>query len=260
MSYIGKHYSNFQILASTSLEYKTIREYQNFIAFHHEVKQIVPSHDVNKNFKLLKHLKTNYPDLEIEIMENEACIPGCPNRMFHASINLDIHDEINNDFCLSGSYCTRFCMPVIDKQPFKSVTGTTHIFPWDIEEYSKTGINNFKFTGRDAYLGNFEGCLERFSIYLKGIDNIKNIQDYPLSCFTHHLSGSPVLNKLTVKEYKKYLPDIKHFVKFGHLCASMCGTECRYCYKCAEKIQKVFDKKQQEERKRTAPVCIKGGF
>ena len=42
MSYIGKHYPYFDILASTSLEYKTINEYQNFIHFHPEVKQIVP--------------------------------------------------------------------------------------------------------------------------------------------------------------------------------------------------------------------------
>ena len=52
MAYIIKHYEGFDILASTSLEYKTIWEYQNFIAFHPEVKQIVPSHDTNKNFLL----------------------------------------------------------------------------------------------------------------------------------------------------------------------------------------------------------------
>ena len=82
MSYIGNHYPDFQVLASTSLEYKTIWEYQNFIAFHGEVKQIVPSHDINKNFKLLKNLTKRYPNMEFELMVNEGCLQGCPNRMF----------------------------------------------------------------------------------------------------------------------------------------------------------------------------------
>ena len=47
-----------------------------------------------------------------------------------------------------------------------------------------------------------------------------------------------------------------HFKKYGHLCALICGVECKYCYKCAEKIQKVFEKKQEEQRKRILPVCV----
>ena len=48
----------------------------------------------------------------------------------------------------------------------------------------------------------------------------------------------------------------EHFKKYGHLCASRCGVECRYCYKCAEKIQKVFMKKQEEQQKSTMPFCV----
>ena len=113
MSYIAKHYSDFEILASTSLEYKTIWEYQNFIAFHPEVKQIVPSHDVNKNFLLLKNLRKRYPNVEIELMVNEGCLQGCPNRMFHEMISIDNNIVINNDECLSGSYATNFCNSII---------------------------------------------------------------------------------------------------------------------------------------------------
>ena len=255
MSYIGKHYDDFEVLASTSLEYKTIWEYQNFIAFHREVKQIVPSHDVNKNFKLLSILRKRYPDIEIELMVNEGCLQGCPNRMLHEYISIDEHKMINDDICLSGSYATSFCNPVIQKYPVASLVIGTHIFPWDIEEYAKIGITNFKLVGRDGF-ENFENYINGYTMYLKGIDDVKLIDNYYITAFTHHLQNNNILNQLTVKEYKKYLPDIKHFIKKGHLCSSICGNECRYCYKCAERMQKAFKEKQMEERKRTMPVCV----
>ena len=95
-------------------------------------------------------------------------------------------------------------------------------------------------------------------MYLKGIDDIKSIQDYALSDFTHHINNNPVLKQLKVKDYKKYLPNIKHFIKRGHLCASRCAVECRYCYRCADKIQKVFLKNQKEKAiKNFSPCYIK---
>ena len=255
-SYIGKHYSYFQVLASTSLEYKTIWEYQNFIAFHPEVKQIVPSHDINKNFKLLSNLRIRYPKTEIELMVNEGCLQGCPNRMFHEYISIDENEIVNNDICLSGHYATNFCFSITDKYPIQSLVIGNHIFPWDIDEYAKIGINNFKLVGRDGY-GNFDSYLKNFTMYLKGIDDIKLIEYYLLSYFTHHLSHNPLLKQLYVKDYKKYLPKIGYFKKYGHLCASRCGVECRYCYKCAEKIQRVFKEKMKKEKKVRYVPCAK---
>ncbi len=257
MTYIAKHYSDFEILASTSLEYKTIWEYQNFISFHPEVKQIVPSHDVNKNFKLLLHLRKRYPDIELELMVNEGCLQGCPNRMLHEYISIDGKIFFNNDICLSGVYATSFCNQILTRYPIQSLVIGTHIFPWDVDKYAKIGINNFKLVGRDGYNSNFNYYLEGYRMYLKGIDNVKNIESYPLAGFTHHLQNNSVLEQLTVKDYKKYLPDIKHFIKKGHLCSNICAIECKYCYKCAEKIQKAYQKKQKEQSKKMIPICIK---
>ena len=143
-SYLGTHNKNFNILASTALEYKTIWEYQNFIAFHPEIKQIVPSHDINKNFKLLSIFKKRYPEIEIELMVNEVCLQGCPNRILHEYISIDEHTRINNDKYLSDFYATSFCNSVVNKYPIQSFVIGTHIFPWDIAEYEKIGIKNFK--------------------------------------------------------------------------------------------------------------------
>ena len=257
MSYIGKHYYDFNILASTSLEYKTIWEYQNFIAFHPEVKQIVPSHDINKNFKFLSNLITRYPKTEIELMVNEGCLQGCPNRMLHEYINIDRQKMVNDDICLSGCYATSFCHNVIEKYPIQSLVIGNLIFPWEIDVYKKIGIKKFKLVGRDGYDKNFQGYLDAFFMYLKGIDNIKYIENFPLSSFSHHLQQVPILKEITIKDYKKYLPDIKHFIKNGHLCASRCAVECRYCYRCADKIQKVYEKKMKEKEKMPhfIPAC-----
>ena len=240
------------------MEYKTIWEYQNFIYFHPEIKQIVPSHDINKNFKLLSLLRKKYPYTELELMVNEGCLQGCPNRIFHESVNIDNQIIINNDICLSGSYATSFCYPVLHEYPVHSLVIGNHIFPWDIEEYNKIGINNFKLVGRDGYIISFEKYLNSYKMYLKGIDNIKNIQNYPLSDLMYHLRGNKTLNNILVKDYKKYLPDIKHFKKNGHLCTSRCGVECRYCYKCAEKIKKVYENKMKNNKKQYHNVnaCI----
>ena len=255
IKYIANHYPEFDILASTSFEYKTIWEYQNFIKFYPKIKQIVPSHDLNKNFKLLEILRKNYPDIEIELMVNEGCLQGCTNRMFHELINIDNYKISDDDTCLSSKFATSFCFSILDKYPYHSLIIGNIIFPWDIKEYEKIGITNFKLVGRDGYFV-FEHYLKGFTMYLKGIDNVRNIKDYGLAYFTNHLYGNPVIKQLTIKDYKRYLPDIKHFKKYGYMCASRCGVECTYCYKCAEKIEKVFKKKQEEMRKRTIPVCV----
>ena len=255
MSYIAKHYSDFNVLASTSLEYKTIWEYQNFIAFHPEVKQIVPSHDVNKNFLLLKNLRKRYPNIELELMVNEGCLQGCPNRSFHEMINMDRKISVNSSEIFSGIYGTKFCLNVVKKYPILSFVIGNHIFPWDIKEYAKIGITNFKLVGRDRY-EYFDTCLYGFEKYLQGIDDIKNIEKYSMVDYIHHLYNNDILQELTTTEYKKYLPNIRHFVKSGHLCMSRCAAQCRYCYKCAEKIHKIYIKKQVKTIQYVSPCKI----
>ena len=258
MTYIGKHYKDFNVLASTSLEYKTIWEYQNLIHFHPEIRQIVPSHDVNKNFKMLSNLRNSYPNIEIELMVNEGCLQGCPNRTLHETIDVDVLSIINNEESLSSLYCTSICNDIMHKYPIKSLVIGNLIFPWDISEYSKIGINKFKLVGRDGYLDNFQYYIKSYKLYLKGIDNIKNMNKFLLSDIAHHLSSNNhILRYLYIKDYKKYLPDIKYFKKYGHLCASRCGVECRYCYKCAEKIQKVFEKKMRKSEEIRYVQCAK---
>ena len=90
--------------------------------------------------------------------------------------------------------------------------------------------------------------LNGYTMYLKGVDNIKNIENYSIADFLHHLNNNPVLKQLTVKDYKKYLPKISYFKANGHLCSTRCSVKCFYCYNCAGKIQKEFVKNQKEAK------------
>ncbi len=257
MSYLGKYYSDFNIYASTSLDYKTISEYQNLILMHPEIKQIVPSHDVNKNFKLLKNIKHDYPNLEIELIVNEGCMQGCPHRSLHENLNYDNSVNNNSDLSISNRYCITYCSHIIKKYPFLSLTLNNNIYLWEIEEYVKIGINKFKLVGRDAYTFRFEQYLNEYLMYFKAIDNYKSIENISINSFINRLVQNEILSELKTKEIKHILPQIEHFKKYGHLCSSKCGVECRYCYKCAEKIQKFYEKKMKAREKAPhyVPAC-----
>ncbi|MBQ8476230.1 hypothetical protein IJ531_04120, partial [bacterium] len=44
-------------------------------------------------------------------------------------------------------------------------------------------------------------------------------------------------DKVTPNDLISVLPDIKHFVKHGHECATKCGVECNYCELCAKRTE-----------------------
>ncbi len=238
MGYIAKHYPDMELYVSTSFEYTQVRQIQNLMIKFPQIKQIVPSHDVNKNFKFLKTIRKLYPNLNIEIMLNEGCLGGCPFRFWHAMSFPTIYNpkikELDDD--LKSNWFNNSC----------SILGNTlenfcigkNIYPWEVEEYSKIGIKQFKLVGRNSEEFLSGDYLKYFLLFLKGIDNYKNIEDVKLKYLIHYYIRRNMDFK--VKDIKPYLPNIKYFVKKGHLCASICGDECRYCYNCAENIRKHF--------------------
>ncbi len=233
LTYLSIHYRDFVLYASTSFEFKTIKEFQNFIALHPTVKQIVPSHDVTKNFKLLQNLRKCLPNIDVELLADEGCMGGCPHRQTHSS---EYYKEIiypNKLTSISNDFCITMCSIIITKSPVLHICKSNNIYPWEIEEYNKIGINKFKLAGRDC-----AGYKNSYWKFLKGIDNIKNIEEESINTFIYHDSEVDELKKYKVKDIKPLLPDIKYFKKHGHLCASECKVDCTYCYRCAKNILK----------------------
>ena len=112
------------------------------------------------------------------------------------------------------------------------------IYPWEIEEYGKLGINNFKLVSRDLEKSVRNKHIDYYLTYLKGIEDYKTIANMPIKIFNHYFVATELDYK--VKDVKQYLPNIEYFKEHGHLCATECGVECRYCYKCAENIKNIF--------------------
>ena len=249
MGHINKYYSDFELFISTSSEMKIIKEYTNLFSEFKNIKECVPSWDINKNFKLLKNLRKLFPQIKLELMVNEGCIPACSFRIIH-------NNYFNGNcpyYCYSDMFFIEKCSSKIDKNLAYYFTNTNIIYPWEIKEYSKIGISNFKLVGRNSEYFKTGEYIDYYNYYLKGIDNINYIKDIAIKYLNNHLHNNNINYK--VSEIMYYLPDIKHFTKFGHLCSSICGTDCKYCYKCAEKIQKVLNKQEEKLRKKSLPIC-----
>ena len=223
MDYIAKHYPDMELYLSTSTEYTSIKQIQNIMTLFPQIKQIVPSHDVNKNFKFLKSIKKQYPNVSIEIMLNEGCIAGCPARFWHAmsfpstnSLQVDGIGEELKPAWFSNICCTKY------KDTWEKICISNTIYPWEVNEYNKIGIYDFKMLGRSNSLFNDKNFYNYYLQYLKGIDDYKNIENYQFNYLIHHYHYLDMLfeefKNYKVKDIRPYLPEIKHFIKNGHLC------------------------------------------
>ena len=255
LTYINHYFPQFELYCSTANDYKIIQEFINLKQIHPYLMQAVPSHNVNKNFKLLKNIQKSV--IDIEIMVNEGCLQGCSNRFEHEAAYTDGNIQLFTDEKIFyESYCKKNCVKIEQSNPFLYLAKGNHIFPWEIDEYSKIGIKHFKLAGRDGIRDSSSEAhfIKMTEAYLKGVDNVKDIENYPIINFVYNSALKYILKDLKVKDVIKYLPDIKHFEKYGELCASICGTECRYCFKCGEKIKKVLNKQKRENN--NMPFCV----
>lgn len=244
LGYLLDNYPDMNYLSSTSFEWTQKKQYKNFIETYPQIKQIVPSFNVNKDFKLLKNLRQTYPNIEVEVMVNEGCIAGCPFRLDHNSSLIPFNNvnRFENNMNLNSSYFLNMCANIQNANLFEYLCTSNIIHPWEIKEYSKIGINKFKLVGRNSFEFANGKYFVSYFVYLLGIDNYKRILDTPYKNLNHYLYNNNSF-KYKVKDLIPYLPNIKHFIKNGHKCSSVCGSECNYCYKCAEKMKKALENK-----------------
>lgn len=248
LDYMQTNYPEIHLYATTSLEYKSLEQYSLFLELFPSVREIVPAVDLNKNFKLLKNLKKKFPNVTIELMVNEGCLYGCPLRYQH-NIALPYHIQskfLNNDLRKNLSFFNGNCTKVgFSKFHFNFINHNL-IRPWEIKEYAEIGITNFKLVGRNSGPNVCKDYIGYHANYLAGVDDIKNIEDYPINKFNNYFIFHDL--PYTVKEVKPYLPDIEHFKKYGHLCDSRCGVECKYCHNLAKKLKKYIDKNYPKKK------------
>ena len=254
--YLNENYPEIELYLSTSTEFQGIKEYANFFSMFQNIKGYVPSWNLNKNFKFLKNITKRFPNIEIELMMNEGCIPNCPLRTSHNIYVSGTTRCIKNKGIFNDSFFINKCNYILRSGVFWYLCNGNVIYPWELEEYRKIGITKFKLVGRNNPEFRTGEYLENYRKILNGIDDFDYIKDEEIRHFNNYIYRTKIV-KFKISEIKSYLPKIEHFKKYGHLCASRCGVECRYCYKCAEKIQKIHEKKmkEMEEQPHYVPAC-----
>ena len=249
LAYISKTYPDMELYASTTLEFNTIQEFQVFFEMYPTVKEIVPSFKANKNFKMLSNLRNQFPNYDIELITNEGCIVGCPARIQHCTSipyffsTKDLYS--NRDEVFSHWFFSEKCCEYSIKNLALFICQNKLILPWEIEEYAKIGVNKFKLVGRNCEDFTYGRYMSSYEVYLTAIEDYDKVKDFAFSNLSHLFRRFG--DFVTIDMIRKYLPKIEYFIKNGHLCSSMCGSECTYCYDCAKELDKVI--KFVEEKK-----------
>lgn len=233
--HLNKYYPDIEIYLSISYGYYSIKQFENLLKSLHNVKEIIPAYEQNKNFTLLKNLKTKFPNTNIELMANEGCIQGCPYRAAHLMAMLPQNTKFNKEYI---SFYGKSCHSIKEEDYWSYICTSGVIYPWQLKEYEQIGINRFKFVGRESILFGTKGYSTFTRMYLKSIEDESYADMLPHNIFSAYLwnGNSPIL----IKDIKNFLPQIEYFKKHGAECSSKCGVECNYCYKCAEELREKF--------------------
>lgn len=239
IDYLAQNYPAVRIRCSTSQEYSSIKQYDNLIKTY-PIKEIVPSWDCNRNFKLLRNLKKLYPNLDIEIMVNEGCISGCPFRVYHSLYKGSKDKWRKNRF---NNFFKQECVRLYSNDFALAFCKSNIIYPWQIDAYRKIGIRNFKLVGRNVDEFKTGEYLDIYRQYLLGVDDIQNILSVPVVLFNHALFKSQWLQSVKVGDVLEILPSIEFFSKKEFSCADACGVECNYCSEKARQLEAVLKRR-----------------
>lgn len=225
-AFFQAEFPEFNLSGSTSLEYNSIKQYQNFLKIYPKTKSFVVSIDQNRNLPLLLNLKKEFPKVDHELLVNEFCLGGCPVMFTHFSVG--------NFYCLD-------CQKYKFKNIWEWVCKSNIIYPWWLSFYAGLGFKKFKLMSIVADRANIQN-IDYVKNYLKAVES--GGDDFYISTLLCKTIGSNIdfkkYKNMPVKEIKPYLPDIKYFLENGSGCAYKCGTDCRYCYDCAEKLRKII--------------------
>lgn len=214
----------FKLSSSTAAEYNSVEQYQNLAKNFDNVKFADVAIDQAQNFGFLRNLRKALPDMKLELMINEYCLKGCPSRISH----------------VTERYLYTFnCHRLANEDEAYFLIKSSAIYPWNLEYYSAIGINNFKYvaTQNDGMRSNYHN-LKPMDLYLGMVEY--GIENYTAKDFFNGIYFKRFCkdDRIRLKEVIPYLPDIKHFVKYGDKCATRCGVDCDYCQVCAKYLNR----------------------
>lgn len=236
VDFLAHEYPQISIRCSTSQEYFSIKQYQNLTFLYPQIVEVVPSWELNRNFRFLSSLRQT-GKLTVELMVNEGCLSGCPFRTYHSMFE---PSKVNCNYPRFASFFKSGCEKNFYHDTWKSICMSNIIYPWQITAYNEIGIYNFKLVGRNTSAFRNGKYMDIYHAYLLGIEDIHFIENEPISIFSNYLMNHPLLKGITVSDVRYMLPDIDFFRKGKTVCTSDCRVTCHYCETLAERLQEKF--------------------
>lgn len=202
---------DFDIVVSTINQVNTVDTAQYYES--KNVKRIVFSETINRNFKMLKAI-TSACKCDFEIIVNSLCYINCPLRMYHYNQIAQCAYEKND---IATSYYSNRCFMRRQENPVDYLRNA-FIRPEDMKLYEELDIKYFKIQGRNL---------------IKNADIIRTLETY----FSNSYDGNlyDLLNCFSQSDNTIYIDNkslndfIGHFVK-GYDCDLGCRT-CNHCNK-----------------------------
>lgn len=237
IEYLQKHYPEIKVRCSTSMEYTSLKQYNNLLKMYDNIIEVVPSWEETRNFRLLENFHKLHPEIIVEMMVNEGCLAGCPFRMYHSLMKGHKYEN--------ETFFKRQCDKEIYENLGRTVFMSNIILPWHISAYEKYGINHFKLVGRNAPPEFLKGAYgDVYRDYLLAVDDVKNVWEKPFFEFNHYVLTNPHYKEVKVKDVYDYLPDISYFENKKTNCHDECGAGCTYCEVQSQKLNEILKAKR----------------
>ena len=236
LDYITQEFPKIRIRCSTSQEYYTVRQYKRLLYLYHNIVEIVPSWDMNRNILFLESLNT-IPNLVVELMVNEGCLSGCPFRVYHSMFK---PGNVDGGYSRFNSFFKMGCEKNFYDHFWENICMSNIIYPWQISAYNELGFYNFKLVGRNTNAFKTGKYIDIYRAYLMGVDDVSLIKDVPFSIFSNYIMVNPALAELTVEKVMNLLPDMQFFINNRPNCGNSCGYTCHYCENLAKRLQKAY--------------------
>lgn len=185
IDYLAINHPEIKVYASTSQEYMSIQEYYQMLEQYKNIREILPSWDMNKDIRFIKGLRS-FISQDIEIMVNEGCIAGCPFRTQHnASLQKSDYTYFVPDdkkSVLYNAFYSKSCTMIFLKNIWETICLSNIIYPWEIKRYAEaTGVRKFKLVGRNCAAFRNGTYIEIYEKFLMGIENPELLLQEPIS-------------------------------------------------------------------------------
>ncbi|TCX48925.1 U32 family peptidase [Dehalobacter sp. 14DCB1] len=238
--FFKEEFRDLSVNASTMMDIRSITQAE-YVVENLGISNIIPASDLNKDFTFIESFKKSFQNTTLELMADEGCIFACPTKNIHYSL-FGRQENIHKCSPIFREFPKFICDDITQKNPALQMSLNRIIFPWELKYYEERGVNIIKLVGRDHPKPEL---LNKICAYMIGATDI----EYGLNEFYNTYNSRFLNSKFhiygTTKMYEimGYMPNLEFFIEHKPQCSSQCGSVCKYCYGCADKINEYIKSK-----------------